>query len=93
LDLTAKTPGPSTPFRAATKEVVVVEATLDRIHTAKRKRSEQERESKQDDEPVKRRIREIEAELLQLSNSAHDISNEVYQLAIEIREVGESLGL
>ena len=70
-----------------------MDSTVDRTRVAKRKRSSLEEESKRSDEPLKRRIREIEDELLRFSDNAHAISNKAYDLAVEIREVGESLGL
>jgi len=70
-----------------------MDSTVNRTRVAKRKRNTLEEESKRSDEPLKRRIREIEAELLQLSDNAHAISNKAYNLDVKIREVGESLGL
>ena len=70
-----------------------MDSTVNRTRVAKRERSTLEEESRRSDEPLKRRIREIEAELLQFSDNAYAISNKACNPAVEIWDVGESLGL
>jgi hypothetical protein len=89
---TAKAPGPSTLPTVNANENEKLEAAPQPIRTANgKKRVRDEGESKEDNEALKKRLRGFESELLQLSNTAHDLSNKAHHLAVQIRQMGESL--